>query len=462
MRAKDDSSKRLLDAPAPSKVVHENPWKEAAFFTDRASNRCLKNGLESTWTSIDLDTLKTFAMPRKTGNRGYTGCKRFALAAALIVALGCLQHLRAGDIKITIPKRSQLTPVQRMNREGVEQINKRHFNKARELFYKAYLFDPGDPFTLNNLGYVAELEGQVERAQAFYAMAAAQSTEARIDKASIKELKGESLASAISTFGDVQMQVNRSNVKAVGLLSEGRIREADTLLQQTLALDPKNAFTLNNVGVAKESQGDYGEALKYYNAAANAHVEDPVIVTMNGSWRGKSVSDMARSSADRLCKRMKTLQNDDAQVTLLNLRGVSAANRNDWRAAQDYFSQAYRLGPDNAFSLNNQGFMAERNGDLESAEDFYRQARAAGGSNDRVGLATRPAAEGAKLSSVADTSDGKVSSAIDLASEARHRQGGPVELKRRDGTTVNSSPDSPQTTPTRPNPEPPQPDNPQQ
>ena len=378
--------------------------------------------------------------------------------AAMVLAIASIP-LHAGDIKITIPKRSQLTPVQRLNREGVDEINKRHFSKAKSLFYKAYLYDPGDPFTLNNLGYVSELEGQVERAQNFYAMASAQSTEARIDRASTKELKGESLQSAISTFHDMPMQINRANVRAVGLLSQGRIREADTLLQQTLALDPNNAFTLNNLGVARESQGEYGEALKYYNAAANAHVEDPVIVTMNGSWRGKPLSDMARSSGDRLRKRMKSLESDQAQIALLNLRGVSAANRNDWRAAQDYFSQAYRLGPDNAFSLNNQGFMAERNGDLESAEDFYRQAREAGGSNDRVGIATRPVAEGLRLSSVADTSEGQVASAIEVHSEAKHRTGGPVELKRRDGSTVDSAPGS-SSTPSTPNT--PQPEKPQQ
>jgi tetratricopeptide (TPR) repeat protein len=383
--------------------------------------------------------------------------RRITLVAALL-ATAFAPLLHAGDIKITIPKRSELTPVQRLNREGVNEINKRHFNKAKSLFYKAYLYDPGDPFTLNNLGYISELEGQVERAQNFYALASAQSTEARIDRASSKELKGESLQSAIDTFHDIPMQINRANVRAVGLLSQGRVREADALLEKTLALNPRNAFTLNNLGVAKESQGEYGEALRYYNAAANEHVEDPVIVTMNGSWRGKPVSDMARSSGDRLRKHMKNLQSDEAQVALLNLRGVSAANRNDWRAARDYFSQAYRLGPDNAFSLNNQGFMAERNGDLESAEDFYRQAREAGESNDRVGIATRPAAEGQKLSSVADASEGQVSSAIEVHSEARHRIGGPVELRRRDGSTVDSATPPPSNTPTskRPQPETPQ------
>jgi len=380
--------------------------------------------------------------------------KRVVLTVVVMIA-GAAPNLHAGDIKITLPRRSQLTPVQRLNREGVEAINKRHLSKAKALFYKAYLYDPGDAFTLNNLGYVAELEGQVERAQGFYALASAQSTEARIDKASVKELKGESLESAISTFHDVPMQVNRANVKAVGLLSEGRIREADAVLQQALTLDPRNPFTLNNLGVAKESQGEYGQALNYYNAAANAHVEDPVIVTMNGAWRGKAVSDMARSSADRLRKQMNKRQSDEAQVTLLNLRGVSAVNRNDWRAAQDYFSQAYRLGPDNAFSLNNQGFMAERNGDLESAQDFYNQARGAGGSGNRVGVASRPASEGQRLSAVADTSDGKVSNAIDVASEARRRRGGPVELKRRDGSKVDAAPAT--TSPTESHPQPPNP-----
>ncbi len=51
------------------------------------------------------------------------------------------------------------------------------------------------------------------------------------------------------------MRVNRMNVQAIGLLSENRNYEADLLLQQALALDPQNTFTLNNLGVAKESDG---------------------------------------------------------------------------------------------------------------------------------------------------------------------------------------------------------------
>ncbi len=160
---------------------------------------------------------------------------RLVSGAHLLVALSlclvlCLANVAfAGDLKITIPRHSQLTTVQRLNREGVEAIQKHQFDKARGLFYKAYLYDPGDPFTLNNLGYVAELEGQLERAQDFYAQAASQVTEARIDRSSSSKLKGRSLQNAIGDAGDVATRVDRANIRAVRLFSEGRAPEANEL-----------------------------------------------------------------------------------------------------------------------------------------------------------------------------------------------------------------------------------------
>jgi Flp pilus assembly protein TadD len=363
----------------------------------------------------------------------------------------------AGDLQINIPKRSRLTPVQRLNREGVEAVRKHQYDKAKDLFFRAYVYDPGDPFTLNNLGYIAELEGQVERAQRFYALASGKATEARIDVASSSKLKGESLANMIGGIGDVSMRVNRANVEAVRLLSEGRYREADSVLQQARQLDPKNGFTLNNLGVVEEAQGEYGKALIYYDAAANLRLEDPIVVTMNSAWRGKPLSKMAQESAERLRSRMKTLESTEAQVAVLNLRGVSAVNRNDLQEASEYFAKAYKLDPENAFSINNQGFLAEINGDLESAEDYYREAQGAGGAHSRVGVATRPDAEGMRLFAVADSSEGQVDGAIEADSAARQKNPGPIQLRRRDGTPVTepsaAPPTNPQTVPPQgPNP----------
>ena len=91
--------------------------------------------------------------------------RRITLAG--LVATQCLVGLNvsfAGDVKIPIPKRGVSTPTEKLNREGVAELKRGHRDKAKQLFYKAYLFDPQDPFTLNNLGYVAELEGDAERA----------------------------------------------------------------------------------------------------------------------------------------------------------------------------------------------------------------------------------------------------------------------------------------------------------
>src|ERR1700733_958773 len=156
---------------------------------------------------------------------------------AIVSALGS-HVVRAADVlKITIPRHSELTPVQRLNREGVDAVNKHQYEKASGLFYKAYLYDTSDPFTLNNLGYISELQGELDRARKFYALASEQGSSANIDRSNAKQLVGKPMQSAFERLQDVPMRVNRMNVDAVGLLSENRGLEAVALLKRTLALD---------------------------------------------------------------------------------------------------------------------------------------------------------------------------------------------------------------------------------
>jgi Flp pilus assembly protein TadD len=349
----------------------------------------------------------------------------------------------AGDLKLILPKRSELTLVQRLNRDGVDALRKQQYEKAETLFYKAYLFDPGDPFTLNNLGYISELQGSLERAQKFYSLAAEQASDAVIDRSNAKRLEGKPMREAFGNLNDVPMQVNRMNVEALRLLSANRTPEADVLLQKALVLDPRNTFTLNNMGVAKESRGDYEQALTYYMAAADSHSSEPVIVTLNRAWRGKSVSEMAANSARKLRARMQNAATDQARAALLGVRGVSATNRSDWPAARQDFLQSYSLDPNNAFSLNNVGYLAEKDGDLETAEFFYAKARKSEHANDRVGLATRRSDEGKQLLSVVTDSDHKVGEKIALENQARRQLSTPIELKHRDNTAVVEPAQSP-------------------
>jgi Flp pilus assembly protein TadD len=364
------------------------------------------------------------------------------LVAVCVCTLWIAQAAQAGDLKINLPKRSKLTPVQRLNRDGVEAARKNNLEKAKSLFYRAYLLAPDDPFTLNNMGYVAELEGKAKEAQHFYSLATHMGTDAVVDRASTPHIEGQSFLSAINNAHDIPMEINQTNVSAVRLLSEGRAAEADSLLQHALTLDPKNPFTLNNMGVVKEAEGDFDGALKYYTQAANLHSEESVVVTENGSWRGKPVSEMAADTAKQLRKRMQTDAGPEEKASLLNLRGVAALNRNDRYAAGQAFLQAYKLDPQSAFTLNNLGYLSEIDGDLETAQVFYEQARTAEHANAKVGLATRQSAEGMKLFEVADDSNQSVGAKIGQISEARRRQTGPIELKRRDGKPV----DEPSTT----------------
>ena len=94
---------------------------------------------------------------------------RYVLAPCLLaISLFCGGvSASAQQVRIPLPKKSKFTPVQQLNRDGVAALKKHDIGKAKRLFYKAYLIDPNDPFTLNNLGYVSELEGSMDRAQRY-------------------------------------------------------------------------------------------------------------------------------------------------------------------------------------------------------------------------------------------------------------------------------------------------------
>ena len=350
------------------------------------------------------------------------------IVIVLIASLGLHVAWSRDGLRITIPRRSQLTPVQRLNREGVDAVRKHAYEKAGAFFYKAYLYDPTDPFTLNNLGYISELQGQLDRAQKFYDMASKQGSNADIDRSSAKGLEGKPMRAAFESLQDVPMRVNRMNVDAMSLLAQGRGFEATALLHNALSLDSQNPFTLNNLGVADEAIGDYDNALKYYGAAAALRSSEPVVVTQNQSWRGRPVSKMAEASARRLEARVRQMDPAESSVIMLTMRGVTAANQNDWSEARRDFLKAYSLDSASAFTLNNRGYVAERDGDLETAQFFYAKARRADDASARVGLATQRSAEGQNLAVVATDSNRKVDSALDTYRQDRRRQEGPIEL----------------------------------
>jgi Flp pilus assembly protein TadD len=225
-------------------------------------------------------------------------------------------------------------------------------------------------------------------------------------------------------------------VEAVRLLSQGRGPEADLLLQKTLKTDPNNIFTLNNLGVAKEMEGESQEALRYYDSAASLNTEAAAVVTLNKSWRGKPVAQIAAENAKNLRTRLETEMTLQTRLAELNTRGVSAINRNEVKAAEQDFLNAYQLDPNNAFANNNIGYLSEIQGDRETAQFFYDRAQQLGGANTPVGLATRSSAEGQRLGQVASDNDTKVEAKVEQERNARRQQRQPILLRRRDNSVV--------------------------
>lgn len=374
--------------------------------------------------------------------------RQMIVVSALLAALAL--PATGKDVRISIPKQSKPTPVQKLNQEGVKQVQKHNYKKAKAIFYKAYLIDPNDPFTLNNLGYIAELEGQADRAQRYYSLAQEQGSDALVYKSTEKAAIGQPVGKIAGTAADTKMQVNRINVYAIGLLQKDQAPQADLVLQKALKLDPTNPFTLNNLGFAREKEGELEEAYKYYTQAADQNSDTPIVVTMRQSWRGKGISSIAAANAKKVQNLMDHEQSVAAKVARLDTRGVAAINRNDYKLARQYFEQAYKLDPKNAFALNNMGYLAELDGDRETADFYYDKAREADQSSMKVAYASRKDVEGMKLSSVAGDSDDAVNKATEEAAALRRSEGGAVVLRYRDSQPVMEPATPPTPKPSQP------------
>jgi Flp pilus assembly protein TadD len=357
---------------------------------------------------------------------------------------------QAQQVRIPLPKKSKFTPVQQLNRDGVAALKKHDIGKAKRLFYKAYLIDPNDPFTLNNLGYVSELEGSLERAQRYYDQAKANTSEAVIDRSTSQDAQGKTVANVAGRTAEGQMKVNELNSEALGLLNRDRAPEADVVLQAALKIDPKNPFTLNNMGFAKEKEGELESAIRYYDSSAATGSREPIVIAFNKSWRGKPISEVAQQNAEKSRKELSKNQDMQARVARLNLRGVSAMNRNDRKAARDSFEQAYKMDPKNSFALNNMGYLAELEGDTETAQSFYEQAQRAERARQKVMVSTRPEVEGQTVGHVAEQSTTLVESAFEAKAEARRRSGAAPALRTRDNRIIIEPKTPPPTTNTTP------------
>jgi Flp pilus assembly protein TadD len=94
----------------------------------------------------------------------------------------------------------------RLNLRGVAALNDNNPSAAREFFRQAYQRDAQNAFTLNNLGYVAELAGDRESAEMYYEAArTGRDANAKVSYATRRDAEGRKIDSvADDNRGDVE------------------------------------------------------------------------------------------------------------------------------------------------------------------------------------------------------------------------------------------------------------------
>ena len=164
-------------------------------------------------------------------------------------------------------------------------------------------------------------------------------------------------------------------------------------------------------------------------------------MALNKDWRGRPISEVAARNAEKTRKELEKGEDKRATVARLNLRGVSALNRNDREAARGYFQKAYKMDADNAFALNNMGYLAEMEGDKETAQYYYERALQAQHASAKVAVSNRPEVEGRPVGRVAQQSDDLVEARLQAEVEAKRREAtGKPALHTRDNRIIVDKP----------------------
>jgi tetratricopeptide (TPR) repeat protein len=117
--------------------------------------------------------------------------------------------------------------VTRLNLQGVSALNHNDIQAAKRYFREAYRLDPRNAFAMNNIGYVAELEGDQETADEFYAAAKqADGAKQKVTLANRREMQGLPLVQ-VASANDEGAQANLETLR------QARAREGGSIQLKT-------------------------------------------------------------------------------------------------------------------------------------------------------------------------------------------------------------------------------------
>jgi tetratricopeptide (TPR) repeat protein len=147
--------------------------------------------------------------------------------------------------KVTKLLKTEETPeakVARLNLRGVSALNHNDRADARKYFQQANKLDPDNAFSLNNMGYLAELDGDRETANFYYSKAQqAGNAGTRVGVATRTDAEGKPLqrvADRNETVVDTAMQTEAAKKKATKAAPALKKRDGTAAVPQPPTPEP--------------------------------------------------------------------------------------------------------------------------------------------------------------------------------------------------------------------------------
>ena len=185
--------------------------------------------------------------------------------------------------------------------------------EADVLLQQALILDPQNTFTQNNLGVAKEAVGDYEEALKYYReAAAAHSSEPIVVTIMNKAWRGKPVSEmAAKSARELQARLDKVNNdearaamltwRGVSATNRNDWNAARQDFLQAYSLDPKSAFSLNNLGYVSEKDGDLETAQFYYDRAQRADNADTRVgLATDGSAEGKRLLAVATDSDQKI------------------------------------------------------------------------------------------------------------------------------------------------------------------
>lgn len=157
--------------------------------------------------------------------------------------------------------------------------------------------------------------------------------------------------------------------RAIARRNLNKLSDAILDYKKVLKIDPKNISALENLGDLFQQQGNYNEALEYFNKLIE-------LVSNNARYYSKRAyqKGLLKDNKGAIEDLNKAIEIEPTNSINFYNRGLAKNNLDNYKNAIEDYSMAIELDPENASAYANRGYAKGSLGDFEGAIEDYNIA----------------------------------------------------------------------------------------